>query len=328
MQRRTVTIADLARDLGLSVATVSHALNNKGRVAPETRERVLAAAAARGYRRNASAHALRTGRRDIVSVHLPRGVADLHFYMSFVFGLSERLGRAGIDLLIASPSRSGAEESGIVDAAVVVDWTDDLESPPELLARGIPVLAVDGAPPGSPEPSAIITVDYRAHIAEAVRRAAANGARRPVLVEPLGHDSAWRDAIVAGFDDGCREAGLEPDRAAFTIGGSAEALIRVLEGVRAELEPDLAVFAGERLAGIALTALGWGRPDSAAPWLVSCAGDIVSELPSRYVTALDLDPAGFGARSAEVLLEVLAGAAAPGARLEWPARWSWAEHWR
>ncbi len=61
-----VSIRTLARDLGLSIATVSEALRDSPAVKPDTRARVLKAAKEAGYRRNplvgATFSALRTGR--------------------------------------------------------------------------------------------------------------------------------------------------------------------------------------------------------------------------------------------------------------------------
>ncbi len=59
------TIATLAAQLGLSRATVTHVLNGRAteqRIRPETQRRVLEAAQNMGYRSNASARAIRTGR--------------------------------------------------------------------------------------------------------------------------------------------------------------------------------------------------------------------------------------------------------------------------
>ena len=47
-----VSIRDVAREAGVSVTTVSHALNGKGRLNPETRERVREIADRLGYRPN------------------------------------------------------------------------------------------------------------------------------------------------------------------------------------------------------------------------------------------------------------------------------------
>jgi LacI family transcriptional regulator len=54
------SVTDVARHAGVSVATVSRVLNGSARVTPATRDRVLAAVAELGYRRNAVARSLRT----------------------------------------------------------------------------------------------------------------------------------------------------------------------------------------------------------------------------------------------------------------------------
>ncbi|GAA2459369.1 LacI family DNA-binding transcriptional regulator [Actinomadura vinacea] len=54
------SVKDVARRAGVSVATVSRVLNDSPTVTPATRERVLAAVAELGYRRNAVARSLRT----------------------------------------------------------------------------------------------------------------------------------------------------------------------------------------------------------------------------------------------------------------------------
>jgi len=54
----TTTIKDIAEETSVSYATVSRALNNKYGVKPDTREKILAVARARGYTPNAIARGL------------------------------------------------------------------------------------------------------------------------------------------------------------------------------------------------------------------------------------------------------------------------------
>ena len=68
------TIRDVAARAGVSKSLVSLALQNAPRVAPATREAILAAAGELGYRRNAAAHALVAHRTRTIGVF----VLDLH----------------------------------------------------------------------------------------------------------------------------------------------------------------------------------------------------------------------------------------------------------
>ena len=70
---RRVTSGDVAKEAGVSRATVSYVLNDSPhqKIAEATRERVWEAAARLGYAPSAAARALRTGRSDIVLGVLP-----------------------------------------------------------------------------------------------------------------------------------------------------------------------------------------------------------------------------------------------------------------
>ncbi|QCR36596.1 HTH-type transcriptional regulator GalS [Nissabacter sp. SGAir0207] len=63
-----ITIRDVARRAGVSVATVSRVLNNSAIASKETRELVLKAATELGYRPNANAQALATQSSDTIGV--------------------------------------------------------------------------------------------------------------------------------------------------------------------------------------------------------------------------------------------------------------------
>src|SRR5690606_35749001 len=60
--RAPVTIADVARSLGVATSTVSRALSTPGRVSESTRERVVDAARRLGYHPNPQARSLSSGR--------------------------------------------------------------------------------------------------------------------------------------------------------------------------------------------------------------------------------------------------------------------------
>ncbi|NHL56541.1 LacI family DNA-binding transcriptional regulator, partial [Staphylococcus aureus] len=63
-----ITIRDVARQAGVSVATVSRVLNNSALVSQDTRDVVMKAVTQLGYRPNANAQALATQVSDTIGV--------------------------------------------------------------------------------------------------------------------------------------------------------------------------------------------------------------------------------------------------------------------
>lgn len=99
-----MNIKELAACLNLSTATVSKALNNKSDISSHTRKKVREAAEKLGYRPNASARHLRSGKVGVVALLLP--VADdgnIHtasFFMAIARGLQASLKESAIDPVI------------------------------------------------------------------------------------------------------------------------------------------------------------------------------------------------------------------------------------
>jgi len=123
---RRVTSADVAREAGLSRATVSYVLNDTPhqRIPEQTRQRVLDAAARLGYTPSAAARALRTGRSDVVLFLLPDWPIGTTIGQ-FLEHLSAALADAGLTL-VAHPrtgsARPVAEVWSAVAPAAVLTW--------------------------------------------------------------------------------------------------------------------------------------------------------------------------------------------------------------
>ncbi len=94
-----ISARDVARAAGVSVATVSRTLTRPDAVAPATRDKVLATARAMGYRPNAAARSLITGRTGNIGLIVP----DLEnpFFASVTKGVQMRARAAGYAVFIA-----------------------------------------------------------------------------------------------------------------------------------------------------------------------------------------------------------------------------------
>ncbi len=91
---------DIARDLGVSVVTVSKVLRNHDDIGPATRKRVLQRIKELNYRPNLAARALVTGRSHIMGLVVPDLVHP--FFSQVAKGLSRILRTKGFSLIIAS----------------------------------------------------------------------------------------------------------------------------------------------------------------------------------------------------------------------------------
>ena len=78
----SVKIEDISKKLGISISTVSKALNGYADVSPQTRERVLAMADALDYHPSSAARSLRRGRTDRVGLLINNPLSFLGEYVA------------------------------------------------------------------------------------------------------------------------------------------------------------------------------------------------------------------------------------------------------
>lgn len=102
------TMMDVARKAGVSVATVSHVLNDSKTVSDKTSRRVRAAAEELGYHPNRSARALRKGYSQTLGLLFP----DLRnpFFSELVYAVEEEARRLGYSLILVDTSGDETEE--------------------------------------------------------------------------------------------------------------------------------------------------------------------------------------------------------------------------
>src|ERR1051326_5300167 len=114
------TIRDVARAAGVSVTTVSHALNGKGRVDPDTRARVAQVTRRLGYRASPHAQGRRMGRSGSLGLLLPISgdarsdeTLRLDFYMRLAGAAAAAAFSRDSALILLPPVIAGAGLRGL-----------------------------------------------------------------------------------------------------------------------------------------------------------------------------------------------------------------------
>jgi len=159
-----VTIADIAKELNLTGATVSRALNNRKGTSEETRKLVQAAAEKMNYRRDRIAWSLRSGRTNIIGVIIPS--AEINFFGSVVHGIETMANQHGYNVLIYQSNEKPEYEKKAIETflstrvdgilASIAKETMEFSHYLEIKERGVPLVFFDRANDSLNIPSVVV----------------------------------------------------------------------------------------------------------------------------------------------------------------------------
>ncbi|WP_022688167.1 LacI family DNA-binding transcriptional regulator [Sphingomonas phyllosphaerae] len=305
---RTVhaTIHDVARDAGVSVASVSRVLNRHDNVRPEMRARVEEAAARLGYVPHAGARSLSLARTGAIGVVLP----DLHgeFFSELLRGMDREASARGLGLLLTMLHDGRGLDTlanlrGQVDGLVVMAPHLRADVLAQHMPRGLAALFLNCAPDDA---AATLRIDNRTGAAAMVAHLVERGARRIVHVSgPAGNVDA--DERRAGAEQAAAAAGvaLHVEGGDFRERSGAIVAECVAAGT---LEADAIFAANDMMAIGALMALRRAGVDVPGQVLVAGFDDIpLARLVSPALTTMRIDIAALGARAVARLAARIAG---------------------
>lgn len=312
MNRRP-TIRDVASAVGVSVTTVSHALNDKGRVDASTRERVRTTASRLGYRPDPTALRLRSGRNGTLALLLPSVEPDiaedelgaLDYYLHLAGAATRAAFAAGHPVLLTPPLETADDLHDLgVDGGIICDPLRSDQRVEFFEKLGLPVVTIE-RDLGRPELPWVVRADNEGNTRALLDHLATAGAERIALLAASG-GWGWAEETTAAYETWCREHGREPlvEEASMRTQERSGylAAARVLERER----PDAIVSLAERYTnGVlrAATERGLRIPDDVR---VAAAVDS-HQARDADVTAIDLRPRAQGAAAIQLVLERLAG---------------------
>jgi LacI family transcriptional regulator len=200
----------VARQAGVSIATVSRALTGSKRVSPDLADRVREAAGRLGYRPNPAAQVLLSGRSHTVGVVVP----DLGnpYFAEMLKGATPRAAEQGWQTLVADADEDPEEEyRGAMELAHHVDGL--ILCAPRMatsrmreVARAAPALVVVNRSVRIPSVATVL-VDYHSAMRQLLDHLASLGHRRVVYLS--GPPGAWSDTQRRRALERSRESGME-----------------------------------------------------------------------------------------------------------------------
>lgn len=325
-----VTILTVAREAGVSKTTASDALRGSGRVSERTREAVAQVAERLGYVPNGSARHLRKASTGTIGLHVPEVLTRSSYYMSFVFGVVEQAARHDYDVtLITSGQRRSRPPR--VDGLVLGDPLGGDPVVESLMATGLPTVSCERFP-GPRQADGVVWSEHASMLGRLLDHLRESGASRPALIV-AGDESDWAASVHRGYLEWCATHGVVPlvRRVSFDASGdevraAARALLDAGGSHRgAEYGDDRATdrAAQHRNSGPldALVCAPAGAATEVAPLLreagvnvllASCVDSAATRQSDPPITAIDLRPKEAGASCAELLFELLSGAAPVG----------------
>lgn len=218
MKRGAITQKEIAARLGVSVATVSRALNDQGGVSPELRQQILELMRQEGYAPDTAARNLATARAETIAFVMhqhPQLSNDDPFYSLIMAGAAAELARHGYHILLAllddetmaHPQHFAIVQQRRVDGLILAGPDIAPSFILHMLARDIPLVLVDNSLTQT-DVDAVI-VDDAGGAATAVRHLLDLGHRHIVC---LSGPETWHSnrERVAGYRQVMEMHGLTP----------------------------------------------------------------------------------------------------------------------
>jgi LacI family transcriptional regulator len=248
---RHPTIRDIAEQAGVSIATVSRALNDRSDVSAETRERVQRVAREVGYSADPAARALATQRTHLVAVVVGdnAGHRDLSlvFFGKVLAAISRRLSHSDYEALLLQPDDVGLQHR--FDAAVLVGVDDDDRLIAELASRNVPLVGIDVR--CSAGRAAFVGSDHADGVRLALAHLYALGHRRIAHLGGAANTVAGADRIAAFRREADRLGLPVPDDYVRVGDFSSASGYRETCALLAQPEPPTAIVAASDLMALA-----------------------------------------------------------------------------
>lgn len=320
-----VTIEDISARLGISISTVSKALNDYPDVSQKTRQLVQEAALQMGYQPSAAARNLRRGRTEKLGLLINHSLSYISEYLSEIMsGIALTAEQNGKNIILYTETVKQPDglvkicRSGEIDGALLL-WANPTQTMLELLgSERLPYVVLGRRV--EYEPASYVAPDNFTGAYHLTRHLIERGHRRIGFMRRQLHGPTNIDRF-AGYQRAHEDAGLVIDEA-LIVNTEIEpdsgyyALLNLID----QAQPPTAVFAFHDLMAVdALRAAadrGLSVPDDIA--IVGFDGLRSSEITNPRLTTVKQPLVAMGQKAVEILLDQLKNPLLPAQHYTFP----------
>ncbi len=301
------TIRDVAREAGVSIATVSRVFNNSSLVSEDTAKRVMQVAARFDYWPNSAAQSLTTNRSNTLGVLLPDLFGE--FYSEVIRGIDSLARRESYQIMLSS-SHADNEEIlmaarsmlGRIDGLLMMAPDDASADTVNRIRRRIPLVLLNPALDSSQNCS--VSIDNFPGAREAVNHLLKLGHRRIAMVAgPQGNVDA--NERMRGFAQALSIAGQDPGEAIVVQGDFRESsgFSAGLELMKCVPRPSAVFVANDSMAVGLLAALEGLGVDVPRDLAVVGFDDVdIAGYLRPPLTTVHIDAFALGQRAAQMMV--------------------------
>lgn len=309
---KKVTIYEIAEELGVTVSTVSRALNNHPAISEVTKKAVLRIAEKLNYRPNKLASALKSGRSNIIGVIVPS--IQSHFFASIIHSIEEELKASDYRIIVYQTKESvDSEINGVktlmeaqvdgIMASLSLE-TDDVSHFEEFIKTKRPLILFDRTHTKLNVPTVTLD-DFKAGYI-ATQHLIDKGYREIACITTL-HQIGIFSERLKGYKAAMSDNGLTIKDDWIIFGGLSIKDGRFGAGklMRSNFKPD-AIIAGDDFTALGIIKkLGELQITPPNIGVIGFSNEVFSGYISPSLSTIDQHPNQMGSQSAKLFLSAL-----------------------
>ena len=313
-QHRT-SLKDLARELGVSIATVSRALRSSPEIGKDMQQRVKDLAKKLNYRPNPFAQSLRKEAPKVIGVVVPNLVT--HYYAAVLDGIEAEARRSGYSVISANSHENFEDEAMVVDnflglhvegiIACLAQNTKDYRHFEEIAEMGVPLVFFGRTCLTDRFSSVTANGDEAAY--QATQHLIETGSRRIAFIGGPNHiDMVCRRKH--GYLEALRDNKIAIDRNLVVCDkiDYQVALQNTMDLLESDHRPDAIVAFNDIITFAAFTAIkncGLGIPKDVA--LIGFTDDVHADYVTPRLSAIEDQSHQMGVKACQLLLKNIQG---------------------